>query len=151
MEKTMNTPQARSCCMECVWLTSRHGRAGDGRITLEYACPTAHLECMTLAALRDVSYGESACPDYTPWYASASSDGSEGGESSEQVISTADVIPPEADWEKAFNYLNMMIAEYVLTGAAGWMGLQLGLVPLRHRYDKGERTPDLYDSIMAIE
>lgn len=57
----------------------------------------------------------------------------------------------EMDWEKAFNYLNMMMAEYVLIGAAGWMGLQLGLVPLRKRYDKGERTPDLYDSIMAIE
>ena len=55
-----------------------------------------------------------------------------------------------ADWKEAKAYLDMMMAEYVMLGPTGFLGLQLGLVPLRKRYDEGERTRDLYDSIMGL-
>ena len=57
----------------------------------------------------------------------------------------------ELDWELAKNTLNMWIAEYASIGVAGQLGLQLTLLPLKRRYDSGERTKKLYDEIMKCE
>lgn len=55
------------------------------------------------------------------------------------------------DWERAANYLNMLIAEYAAIGPAGQFGLQLTLLPLKRRLDAGERTEALYNEIMQCE
>ncbi len=52
------------------------------------------------------------------------------------------------DWERAENYLNMMIAEYSALGWAGQFGLRYVLLPLKRRFDAGERTERLYLEIM---
>ena len=57
----------------------------------------------------------------------------------------------EADWKQAENTLNMWIEEYTNIGASGWFGLQLVLLPLKRRFDSGERTQELYDAIMSCE
>lgn len=55
------------------------------------------------------------------------------------------------DWESAKNYLHTMIAEYASIGAAGRFGLTYTLLPLKKRYENGERTKELYDEIMGCE
>ena len=55
------------------------------------------------------------------------------------------------DWERAESWLNELIAEYVALGWAGSFGLRLTLLPLKRRFDAGERTQDLYDAIMQCE
>ena len=57
----------------------------------------------------------------------------------------------ELDWKLAENTLNMWIAEYSGIGPAGQLGLQLVLLPLKRRFDSGERTPELYEEIMKCE
>lgn len=54
-------------------------------------------------------------------------------------------------WKEAINYLNMLIAEYASIGFAGSFGLNGVLIPLKKRFDKGERTKELYDEIMQCE
>lgn len=51
-------------------------------------------------------------------------------------------------WEEAENYLNSLIAEYVLIGLPGKLGLELTLLPLKRRIKSGERTDELYTEIM---
>lgn len=55
------------------------------------------------------------------------------------------------DWKKAIDYLNMLIAEYVCNGWAGGFYLNAVIIPLKKRYDQGERTKDLYDFIMSCK
>lgn len=55
------------------------------------------------------------------------------------------------EWKKAIEYLNMLILEYTAIGPAGMFGLAGVLSPLKVRYEKGERTKELYDEIMACE
>lgn len=55
------------------------------------------------------------------------------------------------DWERAINYLNELIAEYANIGFSGQFGLHLVLLPLKRRYDAGERTIELYNAIMQCE
>lgn len=57
----------------------------------------------------------------------------------------------EAMWKEAEDYLNMLIAEDTAIGLAGYFGLQLTLLPLKKRFDDGERTIELYDEIMNCE
>ena len=57
----------------------------------------------------------------------------------------------EADWTKAIRHLEMLIVEYASIGWAGRFGLDGVLVPLRKRYESGERTRELYDAIMETE
>lgn len=58
---------------------------------------------------------------------------------------------PELDWEGAIKYLDSLIVEYALIGWAGRFGLDGVLVPLKKRFDSGERTKKLYDEIMECE
>lgn len=55
------------------------------------------------------------------------------------------------DWIVAYDHLNMVIAEYASIGWVGEFGLRCVLLPLKKRYDTGERTRELYDAIMECE
>jgi len=55
------------------------------------------------------------------------------------------------DWKKAINYLEEVAKNYIEIGAAGQPALMITIFPLRTRYEKGERTEDLYNSIMELE
>lgn len=57
----------------------------------------------------------------------------------------------DEQWKEAIHYLNMVIVEYASIGWAGQFGLNGVLVPLKKRFDKGERTRELYDAIMKVE
>ena len=55
-------------------------------------------------------------------------------------------------WRPAVEHLNAVIAEYaLLIATGGLLALCLTLLPLKKRYDAGERTPELYDEIMQCE
>lgn len=56
-----------------------------------------------------------------------------------------------SDWDKAISHLNATIAECVAIGMPGRFALQLTLIPLKKRYDDGERTQKLYDEIVECE
>lgn len=60
------------------------------------------------------------------------------------------VISPE-DWKKAKEHLDLYISEYAMLGPTGRFGLMGVLWPLKERYDKGERSLDLYNSMMEVE
>ena len=55
------------------------------------------------------------------------------------------------EWEEAEKHLNLFIAEYASIGFPGTFGLQGILVPLKKRFDSGERTRKLYEEIMEAE
>ena len=56
----------------------------------------------------------------------------------------------EDDEAMAMIHLGMIIDEYMELGMAGKRMLYETLLPLKRRYDSGERTRELYDAIMAI-
>ena len=55
------------------------------------------------------------------------------------------------DWQKAYEHLQKVRREYVEIGAAGAPALTFTLNPLLIRYEKGERTEELYNSMMSTE
>lgn len=54
----------------------------------------------------------------------------------------------DAEWVFAYDYLNMVIAEYTNAGMRGLMPLYDKLLPMKRRFDAGIRTKELYDEIM---
>ncbi len=60
---------------------------------------------------------------------------------------------PEAgetlDWEDASNHLYVMIEAYQECPTGG-LALSLSIYPIKDRFERGERTKELYDEIMAI-
>ena len=73
---------------------------------------------------------------------------------SECIIEVDKTVEPtisEEEWDKAKRYLEMLIVEYASIGFAGSFGLNGVLVPLRKRFEAGERTKALYDEIMECE
>ena len=56
--------------------------------------------------------------------------------------------PSNEEWEKAINYLNMLMADYVALQGPGDFALKAVFIPLKKRLDNGERTRDLYNEIM---
>lgn len=57
----------------------------------------------------------------------------------------------EENWKEAEAHLNLYIAEYANIGWGGSFGLNGVLLPLKRRYDRGERTYNLYKEMMAVE
>lgn len=55
------------------------------------------------------------------------------------------------DWEEAKKHLDEVKQVYNVIGTAGFLALQFTINSLLFRYEKGERTQDLYDSIMELE
>lgn len=54
------------------------------------------------------------------------------------------------NWEIAEGHLIESEKAYSAIGSSGYFALNHVIRPLRDRYNKGERTQDLYDSIMGI-
>jgi hypothetical protein len=54
-------------------------------------------------------------------------------------------------WTEAKEHLDEIRMMYTGIGASGLLGLRLSINPLLIRYEKGERTQDLYDAIMSLE
>lgn len=55
------------------------------------------------------------------------------------------------NWEKAELWLKEIEQMYAEVGTAGYFALTLTIRPLRDRFNKGERTSELYDEIMELE
>lgn len=55
------------------------------------------------------------------------------------------------DWNIAEKYLEECESEYTKIGSIGQFGLIFTINPLRDRFNKGERTQELYDEIMKIK
>ena len=68
-----------------------------------------------------------------------------------EVYAEPDAEPTEEQWLNAWNYLNFMIAEYASLGPTGSFGLNVTLLPLKRRYDAGERSKELFKEITSIE
>lgn len=58
---------------------------------------------------------------------------------------------PPMDWAAAEKYLADLMGAYLAIGTAGFPGLTGFLMPLKARLEKGERSRELYDAIMACE
>ena len=65
-----------------------------------------------------------------------------------KIEAVATPEPNEADWEVAYDHLNMVMAEYTLGTKYGTVVVDKVLIPLKRRYDMGERTKELYNAIM---
>lgn len=61
------------------------------------------------------------------------------------------ITEKQIDWTKAKEYLDEIRKQYTEIGSSGLFALQLTINPLLVRYDKGERTQDLYDNIMSLQ
>ena len=57
----------------------------------------------------------------------------------------------DEDWDRAIKNLEQYIVEYASIGWPGQFALNGILVPLRKRYESGERTRELYEAIIGVE
>jgi hypothetical protein len=55
------------------------------------------------------------------------------------------------DWEKAENHLIEIRQQYNDIGSSGIPALSMFINPLLIRFEQGERTENLYNSIMNLE
>lgn len=58
--------------------------------------------------------------------------------------------PNQLDWNKAETYLKETQLRYTKIGAVGAFALSIAINPLLKRFERGERTINLYDDIMAL-
>jgi hypothetical protein len=56
----------------------------------------------------------------------------------------------EMDWSEAENHLKLCEEAYAETGSAGRFAMTFVIAPCRDRFNKGERTRELYDEIFDI-
>ena len=68
-----------------------------------------------------------------------------------KIEAWSELEPNDADWIVAYDHLNMVIGEYAAAGTSAVFALIGHLLPLKKRYDTGERTRELYDEIMECE
>lgn len=54
------------------------------------------------------------------------------------------------NWQEAEDYLYEMETAYKEIGFSGVFGLTFTINPIINRFEKGERTQELYDEIMNI-
>lgn len=54
-------------------------------------------------------------------------------------------------WNEAKSWLDEVRQAYVDVGAAGLFGLRISIDPLLIRYERGERTEDLFEEIMELK
>lgn len=55
------------------------------------------------------------------------------------------------DWEKAESWLKSVEQMYTEIGSVGYFTLTAIIRPLRDRFNKGDRSQELYDEIMELE
>ena len=60
------------------------------------------------------------------------------------------MIDETLNWESAKSHLDDWRREYTDVGVKGIPSLRLFIDPLLVRYERGERTKELYDEIMSI-
>ena len=68
-----------------------------------------------------------------------------------EAFGVPETVVSDEEWDKAIEYLKMLIVEYASIGFAGRFGLDGVLIPLKKRYENGERSKALYDAIMECE
>ena len=54
------------------------------------------------------------------------------------------------EWEEAEDYLKSCEEGYASIGTAGTFALTCVIMPLRDRFNAGERSQELYDDIMEV-
>jgi len=54
------------------------------------------------------------------------------------------------DWKEAEKHLEAAESAYASIGSAGYFALSFVIRPLRDRFNRGERTEELYNEIMEI-
>ncbi len=54
-------------------------------------------------------------------------------------------------WENAEKYLKVIEEAYQEIGLPGAYGLAMAIIPLKERFEAGERTEELYEAIMELE
>ena len=57
------------------------------------------------------------------------------------------MIMPEIDWVKAERYLKVCEEMYTEIGSSGLFAMQMTITPLRDRFNKGDRSGELYDDL----
>lgn len=57
----------------------------------------------------------------------------------------------DLDWKKAGDRLREVRVTYAEIGVAGIPAMRLFIDPVTARFEKGERTQELYDEIMGFE
>lgn len=57
----------------------------------------------------------------------------------------------EQEWKDAKEWLDEVRQAFFEVGAAGLFGLWISIDPLLVRYERGERSQELYDEIMELE
>jgi len=57
----------------------------------------------------------------------------------------------DQEWEEAKDYLDECREIYTSIGVAGMFALRRIIDPLLIRYERGERTEELYDEIMGVK
>lgn len=57
----------------------------------------------------------------------------------------------DLNWKHAAEHLQDTFDNYVSIGLSGQPALHAVILPLKQRYDSGERSQDLYDAILALE
>ena len=57
----------------------------------------------------------------------------------------------EIDWVKIEEYLKTCEEMYTEIGISGLFAMQTVITPLRDRFNKGERTGELYDDIFEVK
>jgi hypothetical protein len=55
------------------------------------------------------------------------------------------------NWDEAEKCLKTCESAYTEIGSAGMWALRFSIMPLRDRFNKGERTQELYNEIMEIK
>ena len=59
-------------------------------------------------------------------------------------------FPEELNWDEAYSHMNDIRMQYTQIGMSGMPALQTVINPLFTRYSKGERTVELFNSIMNL-
>lgn len=60
-------------------------------------------------------------------------------------------VPESLDWKKAKDHLNEIRTAYTEIGMPGMLALRTSINPLFVRFSNGERTANLYNSIMELK
>jgi hypothetical protein len=55
------------------------------------------------------------------------------------------------NWEEAEQYLKDIEQRYAEIGSAGYLALIMVIRPLRDRFNKGERSEELFEEIMELD
>jgi len=54
------------------------------------------------------------------------------------------------DWGRARSMMHDKMMEYAAHGMMGHISIECRILPLKRRYDRGERSERLYDEIMKL-